>query len=60
MTSEFAKPIRFEVSCQQAKQFLTNEEGWSEEKFEEVDCNTLDSAAPECKLDTIPSKSMMM
>ena len=27
VTSEFAKPIRFEVGRQQAKQFLINEEG---------------------------------
>ena len=43
MTSEFAKPIRFEVGRQQAKRFLINEEGWSEEQFEEVDWPRLDN-----------------
>ena len=43
MTSEFAKPIRFEVGRQQAKEFLINEEGWSEEQFKEVNWPQLDN-----------------
>ena len=43
-TSKFAKPIRFDLSCKHATLFLTTEEGWTEDQFDEFDWPRLNDA----------------
>ena len=42
-TSDLSKVVRFEVGREKAKYFLMKECKWSEEQFEEVDWDMLDS-----------------
>ncbi len=43
-TSDFSKPIRYNIGKKEAKNYLCTEEGWTIEQFNEVDWDWLDAS----------------
>ena len=44
LTRDLAKTVRYKVGKEQAHNYLINQEGWTGEKFDEVDLNRLHGA----------------